>query len=81
MLHNGRFTEEVLSTYNVASVRIHIERLFARLKTFNVLNKITSDLLVYIDNILFMCCVSKFKQSNNKTIIQIYVKSIYYFFN
>lgn len=58
MLHNGRFTEEeVLSTYNVASVRIHIERLFARLKTFNVLNKITSDLLVYIDNILFMCCV------------------------
>ncbi|KAL4104238.1 hypothetical protein QTP88_019547 [Uroleucon formosanum] len=46
MLHNGRFTEEeVLSTYNVASVRIHIERRFAKLKTFNVLNKITSDLL------------------------------------
>ncbi|XP_060846263.1 uncharacterized protein LOC132925924 [Rhopalosiphum padi] len=61
MLHNGRFTEEeVLSTSNVAGVRIHIERLFARLKTFNILNKITSDLLVYIDNILFMCCVFMF---------------------
>jgi len=58
MLHNGRLTEEeVLNTYNVASVRIHIERLFARLKTFNILNKITSDLLQYIDNILLMCCI------------------------
>lgn len=58
MLHNGRFSEEeVLNTYNVASVRIHIERLFARLKSFNVLNKITIDLLQYIDNLLLICCV------------------------
>jgi len=42
MLHNGRLTEEVLNTYNV---------------TFNILNKITSDLLQYIDNILLMCCI------------------------
>lgn len=58
VLHNGRFTEEeVLNTYNVASVRIHIERLFARLKTFNILRKITTDLFQYIDNILLICCV------------------------
>ncbi|KAF0698440.1 Uncharacterized protein FWK35_00035599 [Aphis craccivora] len=30
--HNCRFSEEVLETYSVASVRIHIERGFARLK-------------------------------------------------
>jgi len=58
MLHNGRFSEEgIIKTYNVASARIQIERLFARLKSFNVLNKITTDLLQYIDNILFICCV------------------------
>lgn len=58
ILHNGRFSEEeVIKTYNVASVRIHIERLFARLKSFNVLNKITTDLLQYIDNLLLICCV------------------------
>jgi len=34
ILHNGRFTEkELLNTYNVACVRINIERFFARLKT------------------------------------------------
>jgi len=58
ILHNGRFSEEeVIKTYNVASVRIHIERLFARLKSFNVLNKITTDLLQYIDNLLLICCL------------------------
>jgi len=58
MLHNGRFSEEeVIKTYNVASVRIHIEQFFARLKSFNVLNKITTDLLQYIDNLLLICCV------------------------
>jgi len=57
-LHNGRFTEdEVLQTYNIASVRIHIERVFAKMKTFGILNKITIDLLPYIDNIIHMCCV------------------------
>lgn len=57
-LHNGRFTqEEVTETYNVASVRIHIERVFARLKTYGILNKITVDLLLSIDDIIHMCCV------------------------
>jgi len=57
-LHNGRFTEdEVFETHNIASVRIHIERIFAKMKTFGILNKITIDLLPNIDNIVHMCCV------------------------
>lgn len=58
ILHNGRFTEEeVIETYNVASVRIHIERVFARLKTYGILNKITVDLLPSINEIIHICCV------------------------
>lgn len=53
VLHNHRFSEEeVLETFNVASVRIHIERFFARLKSFNVFNKIPINLLP-----LFYSCV------------------------
>lgn len=63
-LCNAKFTEsEVLETYNIASVRIHIERLFARVKTFGILNKVTIDLLPYIDNIVHMCCVTTNMQS------------------
>lgn len=62
-LHNGKFTEaEVLETYNIASVRIHIERLFARLKMYGILNKITID-LPFIDNVIHMCCVLTNMQS------------------
>lgn len=58
ILHNGKFSEnEVIETYNVASVRIHIERVFAKLKTQGILNKITVDLLPYIDDIMHICCV------------------------
>jgi len=58
ILHNRRFSEEeLLKTYNVASVRIHVERFFARLKLFNVFNKITINLLPHIDDILLMCCI------------------------
>ena len=40
ILHNGKFSEnEVIETYNVASIRIHIERVFAKLKTQGILNK------------------------------------------
>lgn len=56
--HNGRFTEEeVLQTYSIASVRIHIERIFARLKTYGVLNKIKINILPHIDDILHICFV------------------------
>lgn len=34
ILHNGKFSEnEVIETYNIASVHIHIKRVFAKLKT------------------------------------------------
>lgn len=57
ILHNSRFSEEeVIETYSVASVRIHIERFFARIKTFNILNKIQIELLPYIDDIMHICC-------------------------
>jgi len=56
--HNGRFTEdEVLKTYSVASVRIHIERIFARLKTYAVFNKIKINILPHVDDIIHICCV------------------------
>jgi len=48
---------EILETYTVASVRIHIERVFARLKTYGILNKLKINLLPYADNITFICCV------------------------
>lgn len=58
ILHNGHFSEdEVLETYTVASVRIHIERVFAKLKTYLILNKITMDLLPYVDEVIHICCV------------------------
>jgi len=53
ILQNGRFSEEeVIETYSVASVRIHIERFFARLKTYHILNKIQIELLPHIDDIM-----------------------------
>lgn len=53
------FTEdEVMETYTaVASVRIHIERVFSRLKTHGILNKISMDLMPVIDEIIHICCV------------------------
>ncbi|KAF0697432.1 Uncharacterized protein FWK35_00036902 [Aphis craccivora] len=58
ILHNGTLTEqEVLETYSIASIRIHIERFFARLKTYGILKKIPIELLPYIDNIVHICCV------------------------
>ncbi|KAL4142145.1 hypothetical protein QTP88_004662 [Uroleucon formosanum] len=57
ILHNGHFSEdEVLDTYTIASVRIHIERIFAKLKTYLILNKITINLLPYVE-VIHICCV------------------------
>jgi len=57
-LYNAKFTEsEVLETYNIASVRIHIDRLFARVKTFGILNKVTIHLFVHTLTILSICAV------------------------
>ncbi|KAK9891757.1 hypothetical protein WA026_016555 [Henosepilachna vigintioctopunctata] len=57
-LHDGHLTEdEIVNTYNIASVRIHVERCIARIKVYNILIKINIDLLPYIDDIVHMCCV------------------------
>lgn len=57
ILRNGRFSEEeIIETYSIASVRIHVERVFARLKTYNILNKIQIELLPHIDDIMHICC-------------------------
>ena len=57
-LENGEFTaEEVQETKNIASVRIHIERIMARIRIYKILDLITHDLYPFSDDILFMCCV------------------------
>lgn len=49
--------EECEATYNIARVRIHVERIMQRLKTYNVLNKIPHNLFPHIDDIMHICCV------------------------
>ncbi|KAK9877737.1 hypothetical protein WA026_019417 [Henosepilachna vigintioctopunctata] len=58
--HDGQFTaEEVDETYNIASVRIHIERVNQRIKDFNTFSKVPISLLPYVDEIhndfLWLC--------------------------
>lgn len=48
ILHHGKFTEEVLETHCIVSVRIHVERFFARLNVHGILNKVPIELLPYI---------------------------------
>jgi len=71
ILHHVKFTEEeVLETHSIASVRIHVERFFARLKVHGILNKVPIELLPYIDEIVQMCCVlTGLTITNNKTVI------------
>ncbi|XP_066582244.1 uncharacterized protein [Prorops nasuta] len=55
---NPQFTEEeVQSGYNIASVRIHVERAIQRVKVQGILRYISMDLINYIDQIMHMCCV------------------------
>ena len=56
-LYNEEFTkEETEETYDIASIRIHVERIMQRIKIFNILNKIPVHLFPYIDDIVHMCC-------------------------
>lgn len=58
ILHYGRLTEpEVFETYSIASIWIHIERFFARLKAYGFKKKISTELLPYTDNIVHIYCV------------------------
>lgn len=57
-LYNKTFTaEQVEETYQVASVRIHIERVMQRIRTYKIVDKFTIDLLPYSDAIVLMCCI------------------------
>jgi len=57
-LKNGTFSEEeVEETYRVASIRIHIEHIMQRLRTYHILNKFTLNMLPYCDDIITMCYV------------------------
>lgn len=50
--------EELLETYNVAQVRIHVERVIQRMKMFNVLNtRVPVDLIPHMGDIMCMCCI------------------------
>ncbi|RLU15714.1 hypothetical protein DMN91_011469 [Ooceraea biroi] len=56
-LRNPQFSaEEVEETYNITSVRIHIERIMQRIKDFNIFCKVPVSLLPYIDEIVFVVC-------------------------
>ncbi|XP_044585989.1 uncharacterized protein LOC123266026 [Cotesia glomerata] len=55
--NKNQFTpEEVDETYNIASVRIHIERVNQRIKDFNILSKVPVSLLPHVDEIVFVIC-------------------------
>ncbi|XP_056644799.1 uncharacterized protein LOC130450446 [Diorhabda sublineata] len=55
--HKDQFTpEEVDETYNIASVRIHIERVNQRVKDFRILSKVPNSLFPLIDEIVFVIC-------------------------
>lgn len=56
-LHNPQFSaEEVEETYNIASVRIHIERIMQRIKDFNIFCKVPIPSFPHIDEIIFVVC-------------------------
>lgn len=52
-----KFTkEEVIEGYQIASVRIHVERAIQRVKTFKILSHINIEFLPKIDKIMRIAC-------------------------
>lgn len=50
--------EEMEMTYQVAQVRIHVERVIQRVKVFNILNSgVPTELISCMTDIVRMCCV------------------------
>ena len=49
--------EETEETYSIARVRIHVERIMQRLRTYQILNKIPEFLFNSVDDIVHVCCV------------------------
>lgn len=54
---NPQFSkEEVLEGYNIASVRIHIERAIQRIKLFKILDHVNIEMLPFIDRVMHVAC-------------------------
>lgn len=58
-LHASQFSpEEVRETYNIAQVRIHVERMIQRIKIYNILNnKVPIELIPCMNDVFHVCCV------------------------
>lgn len=57
-LQNGTFTaDEVRETQKIASLRIHIERIMQRIKTYRITKNLPVSEFGHLDNIIFMACV------------------------
>lgn len=55
----GQFLEaDVQQTYNIARVRIHVERMIQRIKMYNVLNtRVPIELIPAMSDVFHVCCV------------------------
>lgn len=65
--HKGEFTsKETGATYEIARIRIHVERIMQRLKVYHILNKIPVNLFHHIDDIFitYLLCSGKSSTSN-----------------
>lgn len=50
--------DEVQETYNIAQVRIHVERMIQRIKTYNILNtRVPTELIAAMSDVFHVCCV------------------------
>ncbi|CAN7984960.1 unnamed protein product [Ixodes hexagonus] len=53
-----QFTEhEVDSTYETASVRIHVERVIQRVKIYTIMQRVSHHLIPQLDNVMHILCV------------------------
>lgn len=56
---NEQFTyDELQEGYHVAQVRVHVERVIQRIKTFNVLNtRVSNHMIPHMSDVMRMCCI------------------------
>ncbi|XP_077525628.1 uncharacterized protein LOC144137580 [Haemaphysalis longicornis] len=54
-----QFTEtEVRDTYDIAQVRIHVERVIQRIKTYHILNtRVSIELIAEMSDVFHLCCI------------------------
>ncbi|OXU16581.1 hypothetical protein TSAR_005423 [Trichomalopsis sarcophagae] len=56
--HDEHFTEDQIdSTFGIAKVRVHIERIMQRICVYKIVDKFSTEMLPYCDQIICMCCV------------------------